>query len=228
MPKSILLDIEGTTTPIAFVYDVLFPYAREHLNDWHQQRPTPWADIEKLAEEYGKDDDPDKPLLERGSNAIDEYLRFLMDKDRKSTALKSIQGKIWKQGFENGGLKGEFFEDVPRALEQWNADGKKVYIFSSGSVTAQQLIFRHSTFGDLTKYLSGYFDTETGPKREPQSYRKIAEKIGEPPSNVLFLSDVCEELNAAQQAGMQTALVIRPGNKPATYSGKTATSFDQV
>src|SRR5205823_401284 len=134
----------------------------------------------------------------------------------KSTALKSIQGKIWDKGFANGELKGEVFPDVPSALRRWTEEGKKVYIFSSGSVLAQKLVFGHTQYGDLTKYLSGFFDTKTGPKREPQSYNTIAKKIGIAPNDILFLSDVPEELIAAQQAGMQTKLVVRPGNKPIT------------
>jgi len=207
VPKSILLDIEGTTTPIAFVYNTLFPYARQHLASFLSTNPN--EDLTKLSGEYESDHAADKPPYEPVP-----YLTWLMDKDRKSTALKSIQGKIWKQGFESGQLKGEFFEDVPQALERWVKEAKRVFIFSSGSVLAQQLIFKYSNYGDLTKFLSGFFDTETGPKREPASYKKIAQAIGEQPNEILFLSDVPEELSAAQTAGMQIALVVRPGNKP--------------
>jgi len=207
VPKSILLDIEGTTTPIAFVYNTLFPYARQHLASFLSTNPN--EDLTKLSEEYESDHAADKPPYEPVP-----YLTWLMDKDRKFTALKSIQGKIWKQGFESGQLKGEFFEDVPQALERWTKEGKRVFIFSSGSVLAQQLIFKYSNYGDLTKFLRGFFDTETGPKREPASYKKIAQAIGQQPDEILFLSDVPEELAAAKTAGMQIALVVRPGNKP--------------
>ncbi len=140
-----------------------------------------------------------------------KYISWLMDRDRKSTALKSLQGKIWKAGFESGELKGTLFSDVPAALQRWAAQAR-VAIYSSGSAEAQQLLFRHSVFGDLTAHLSGYFDTRIGAKREPASYRAIATAMQIPPAEVLFFSDVVAELNAAREAGCQTRLVVRPGN----------------
>jgi len=142
-----------------------------------------------------------------------EYIDWLMDNDRKSTALKSLQGKIWKTGFESGELQGELFDDVPAALHRWSEQAR-VAIYSSGSVEAQQLLFRYSNFGDLTGLISGYFDTRTGPKREPASYTAIAGQLQVPPHAVLFFSDIVPELDAARAAGCQTRLVNRPGNAP--------------
>ena len=143
-----------------------------------------------------------------------EYILWLMDRDRKSTALKSLQGKIWKQGFESGELQGMLFDDVPEALRRWAAQAR-VAIYSSGSVEAQRLVFRHSVFGDLTGLISGYFDTRVGPKRESASYAAIAAEVGVEPGAVIFLSDVVAELDAAREAGFETRLVVRPGNAPA-------------
>jgi enolase-phosphatase E1 len=142
-----------------------------------------------------------------------DYIHWLMDHDRKSTALKSLQGKIWKSGFESGALKGELFADVTAALERWSAQGR-VAIYSSGSVEAQQLLFRYSTFGDLSSRIAAHFDTRTGPKREAASYAAIAASLGVVPGAVLFFSDVVPELDAAREAGCQTRLVVRPGNAP--------------
>jgi enolase-phosphatase E1 len=139
------------------------------------------------------------------------YVYWLMDRDRKSTALKSLQGKIWKHGFESGELKGMLFDDVPAALERW-AQGARVAIYSSGSAEAQELLFRYSIFGDLTPLIDGYFDTRTGPKLEPDSYAEIARAMEVEPAEVMFLSDAVRELDAAREAGCETRLVIRPGN----------------
>ena len=141
------------------------------------------------------------------------YVYWLMDRDRKSTALKSMQGKIWKRGFESGELKGTLFEDVPAALARWAREGR-VAIYSSGSVEAQELLFRYSTFGDLTPLIDGYFDTRTGPKGEADSYASIAREMEVEPAEVLFLSDAVRELDAAREAGCQTRLAVRPGNPP--------------
>jgi enolase-phosphatase E1 len=142
-----------------------------------------------------------------------DYIYWLMDHDRKSTALKSLQGKIWKTGFESGELKGELFADVPAALKRWSEQAR-VAIYSSGSVEAQQLLFRYSNFGDLTGLVAAHFDTRTGPKREPASYSAIAAELQIPSNVVLFFSDVVPELDAARAAGCPTRLVIRPGNAP--------------
>jgi enolase-phosphatase E1 len=207
-PKAILLDIEGTTTPITFVYDVLFPFAREHAHehlDGEAQRALKVEYDADLAKGL-------KPPL-WSSGAI-YYVHWLMDQDRKSTALKSLQGKIWQEGYRRGHLQGAVFPDVPPSLERWHKSGIDVRIYSSGSILAQQLIFSTTPYGDLTRFLNGYFDTSTGPKAEPSSYTTIAGSFGMPASDILFISDVVRELDAASAAGLQSLLSVRPGNHP--------------
>ena len=208
MPRGILLDIEGTTTPIAFVYDVLFPFARQHMAEY-----LAGADLADLRLEHDEDvrNHHSPPPWSEGPQT---YVFWLMDQDRKSTALKRIQGEIWLDGYNAGELHGEVFPDVPVALQEWHERGIDVRIFSSGSVLAQRLLFSSTKEGDLTKYLRGYFDTTTGPKTEPESYKRIAAAFGLPPTDILFISDVTRELDAAGLAGMQTALCVRPGNHP--------------
>jgi enolase-phosphatase E1 len=145
-------------------------------------------------------DDPD---------AMVAYVHWLMDEDRKSTGLKSLQGKIWEEGYRSGELKGEVYPDVLPALERWRTQGIDIAIFSSGSVQAQRSLFRNSVAGDLTRFIGAYFDTTTGPKREPESYARIARELERSPSEVLFVSDIAAELDAARAAGMQTALCVR-------------------
>lgn len=151
-------------------------------------------------------------IVELGSAAA--YAVWLMDGDSKCAALKSLQGKIWQEGYRKGELHGEVYPDVPPALAQWNSEGKTIAIFSSGSVLAQKLLFSSTPAGDLTKYLHAHFDTTTGPKNAPESYAQIAKALAVDPRAVLFISDVENELNAAQAAGMRTALSVRPGTAP--------------
>src|SRR5262245_44611736 len=206
--RGILLDIEGTTTPITFVYDVLFPYARRNAAAYVRKH-----DVSDLRREYEEDERAGhKPAF--WSDDPLPYIHWLMDQDRKSTALKRIQGEIWLDGYRSGELHGEVFGDVPEALELWHNDGVDIRIFSSGSILAQRLLFSTTVAGDLTKFLSGYFDTTTGPKADPESYRKISRTFGISCSKILFISDVTRELDAARTAGMQTLLCIRPGNHP--------------
>jgi enolase-phosphatase E1 len=208
MVRAILIDIEGTTTPIAFVYDVLFPFARLHFPEYLK-----FADLTDLQREYDED-------VRKGLNPPSwspkpiAYIYWLMDQDRKSTALKRMQGEIWREGYENGRLHGEVFPDVPVALQRWQRDQIDVRIFSSGSVLAQRLLFATTTAGDLTRFLHGYFDTATGAKNDPESYHTIAKSFGIAPSEILFISDVTSELDAARDAGMKTTLCVRPGNHP--------------
>jgi enolase-phosphatase E1 len=208
MTKGILLDIEGTTTPITFVYDVLFPFARQHAREHLDDRAQ-----QELKAEYDAD-------VRRGltpppwSSGAMEYVLWLMDQDRKSTALKNLQGKIWEMGYRRGDLHGDVFPDVPPALERWHRNGIDVRIYSSGSILAQQLIFSTTPFGDLTRFLNGYFDTTTGSKSELSSYKTIASAFELPPAEILFISDVTRELDAAVAAGMQVLLCVRPGNHP--------------
>lgn len=222
--RGILLDIEGTTTPIAFVTQVLFPFVRTHMPDFLERQVDSEgvrADLARLLEEHAVDArrDPsvprwrDDPVEARADSAL-AYANWLMDRDRKSTGLKSIQGRIWFEGYRDGRLRGQVFPDVPPALERWQRNGLDVRIFSSGSVLAQQLLFGHSEAGDLTRFLHGYFDTTTGSKTEIASYRSIADSIGIPPPEILFISDTATELDAARSAGLSTLMSIRPGNSP--------------
>jgi enolase-phosphatase E1 len=222
-----LLDVEGTVAPLSLVKEHLFPYARAHFAQFLKQGAGNAAvrgDLELLAEENKAEVGAGVPRLPPVSHPeqvetlrfqLDAhvYLVWLMDRDRKSTALKSLQGKIWKGGYESGKLKGTIFADVPAAFERWSKHGK-VAIYSSGSIEAQQLIFRYSTYGDLTALISGYFDTRTGPKSEKTSYAAICAKLDADPAEVLFFSDVIRELDAAREAGCQTRLVVREGNAP--------------
>jgi enolase-phosphatase E1 len=193
-PKAILLDIEGTTSSIAFVAEVLFPYARKHLCDYVNAHSEEVAPI--LAEVPG---DPVETLIQ------------WIDEDRKATPLKTIQGMIWAQGYATGELTGHVYPDTPEALKRWIAAGLKVHIYSSGSIAAQKLIFGHSDAGDLTPFLSGYFDTTTGPKRDPDSYSKIVDALDLAPSELLFVSDMAGEVDAAHEAGLQALLIDREG-----------------
>jgi enolase-phosphatase E1 len=206
--RGILLDIEGTTTPIAFVHEVLFSYARQHVRDYltkHFDDEDVRADIRLLHAEDAFADDLDSVVA---------HVNRLIDLDRKSTGLKSLQGKIWHEGYSEGTLRAQVYADVAPAFARWRVAGLDVSIFSSGSVLAQQLLFAHTEAGDLTPFISHYFDTGIGKKGDPESYRRIAEQIGLPPSEILFVSDVVTELAAAREAGMETALSIRPGNQP--------------
>jgi enolase-phosphatase E1 len=226
-PRVYLLDVEGTVAPVSLVSEQLFPYARTHFSDFlkkHIGDPAVRSDLLLLAEENRADNAAGVPRISAIS-APEEvggprfrldafvYLIWLMDRDRKSTALKSLQGRIWKGGFESGQLKGTVFPDVPPAFERWSNQGK-VVIYSSGSVEAQQLLFRHSSYGDLTPLISSYFDTRVGPKPESVSYSEIAAKLGVVPAEIKFFSDVVSELDAAREAGCETGLVVREGNAP--------------
>ncbi len=209
--RAILLDIEGTTTPIEFVQQVLFPYARLRLHDYLQQHaddPGVRADLALLRAEHAAES-PRAPDLPPWSP--EAYVYWLMDRDRKSTGLKALQGRIWEAGYRAGELqgKGEVYPDVRPALARWHDAGTTIAIFSSGSVQAQRNLFANTTAGDLTPFLSGYFDTTTGPKRAAASYRQIAAALRHPVSAVLFVSDVTAELDAARAAGMRTVLCTR-------------------
>ncbi|MBB4098206.1 acireductone synthase [Sphingomonas kyeonggiensis] len=194
-PKSILLDIEGTTSSISFVADELFPYARKHLAAFVEANPEVAAPI--LVEVPG--DDPVVTLIQ------------WIDEDRKATPLKTLQGLIWAQGYADGELKGHVYPDTPEAVRRWTEAGLQVNIYSSGSIAAQKLIFGHSIAGDLTPLLGNYFDTTTGPKREADSYTKIADALGLAPSELLFVSDMPAEVDAAREAGLQALLIDRAG-----------------
>ena len=224
---AILLDIEGTTTPIAFVSDVLFPYARQHLAE-HITRHTDSPDYAQIFASLRIEQAQDA-TTERVPASLTAYCAWLMDRDRKSTPLKELQGRIWKEGYARGELIGQVFDDVAAAFMRWQSRGVRIGIFSSGSVLAQQLLFRHSSCGDLSGFLDWHFDTNIGAKSDTESYRRIAETMEIAASNVLFVSDVVRELDAARAAGLQTRLAIRPGNQPAgAHTHAVVQSFDEI
>ena len=225
--SAILLDIEGTTTPIAFVHDVLFSYAREHVREF-LATDSAAEDIALLRDEHAVD--RDAPALTEEIESVATYVEWLIKLDRKSTALKSLQGKIWRQGYEEGSLQSQVFADVAPAFARWRERGLRISIFSSGSVLAQQLLFAHTEVGDLTPFIDSYFDTKIGKKGEAESYRKIAEAMELPPQEILFISDVVAELDAANEAGMKTLLSIRPGNEPQETAEKFSSirTFDSI
>jgi enolase-phosphatase E1 len=210
-PTVILTDIEGTTSSIAFVKDVLFPYARATLPGFvearrHEPEIRRWLDA--VALEIGEGDDDD-----RDEAAVQQLLAWI-DEDRKHTALKAIQGLLWREGYALGEYRAHVYPDAVTALRRWRAAGHPIHVYSSGSVQAQKLFFAHSDAGDLTPLFSGHFDTEIGGKRDVASYRHIAADLGVAPSHILFLSDVVEELDAAREAGLRTVLVDRRADYP--------------
>ncbi len=235
-----LLDIEGTTTPISFVHDVLFPYARTHMREFlHAQAES--AQVHETAcmlrDERAATlpDGGSLPLWkdETSSELLDsvaEFCDWLMDRDVKSPGLKRLQGIIWEKGYADGTLIGEVFPDVPPALERWRKAGIVLAIYSSGSVLAQRLIFSHTKYGDLTRYISAFFDTAVGAKKTSASYGAIASELQVPPLEILFLSDVDAELIAAADASCQIALCVRPGNAPVrtALDASTISSFDEI
>jgi len=226
--KAILLDIEGTTTPIDFVHKTLFPFARERVADYVRDHLNELQlEIAQLTDERLNEPRFSAPFRVDSPDSIAAFLKFLIDDDRKSTPLKSIQGKIWQAGYKSGELRSVVFDDVPAAFERWEEDGTTLAIYSSGSVLAQKLLFQHTNHGDLTPYISHYFDTNTGGKRDAASYSKIAGQLELDPAKVLFVSDITAELDAARPAGMQTALSIRPGNAavPEFNGHRTVTSL---
>lgn len=231
--RALLLDVEGTTTPVAFVYEVLFPFARAGVERFLERQgndASVQSDLESLRDDRDREADP---ACERGSAwnlaAAAQYVRFMIDRDRKSTALKSLQGKIWQDGYERGELRGEVYPDVPRAFARWRAQGRDIAIFSSGSVLAQRLLFAHSTAGDLAGFLRAYFDTSTGPKKEAESYSRIARSLEIAPESLVFVSDTLAELDAAREARMNTLVCIRPGSAATEPSSHARiASFDEV
>ncbi len=215
--KYILTDIEGTTSSIHFVYEVLFPYFREHLNDLtqHAQNNEVKQAFSEIIEIAAKEEGIHLTTTEDVLACLKQW----SEEDRKLTPLKAVQGIIWKSGYESGQITGHVYEDVPTALNQWRALGLKIGVFSSGSVSAQKLLFKYSDFGDLSNHFSNHFDTTTGPKKEVETYLKITQLLGLAPEQILFLSDITDELTAAAAAGLQTTQLVRPGasaNWPST------------
>ncbi len=220
MIKAIITDIEGTTSSLSFVKDVLFPYARKHMDDFvhaHAHDHEVRALLDEVASSTHAAND---------SQIIEQLLRWMRE-DKKITPLKALQGMIWEQGYKRGDFTGHLYDDAMRNLKQWHAHGKQLYVFSSGSVHAQKLLFKHTEYGDLTSLFSGYFDTTVGSKKEAVSYRKIAQIIETPPQGILFLSDIKEELDAAQQTGMKTMWLVRDGEADNTATThRLARNFD--
>lgn len=233
--RVVLLDIEGTTTPIAFVHDVLFQYARARLNAYLRAHAgedelrgvVATLRVEWLEDAKAKLEPPAWALADLPAAA--RYLEWLMDRDRKSPGLKRLQGEIWRAGYRDGTLKGEVFDDVPAALKRWKAAGLDVAIYSSGSVAAQKMLFGTTAYGDLTPLLTGFFDTAVGPKIATDSYCRISSALGCETTRLLFLSDAPTELDAARSAGCRTLLAVRPGNAPASAAPEhTIHSFDEI
>ncbi|WP_339485340.1 acireductone synthase [Pseudomonas sp. EL_65y_Pfl2_R95] len=206
--KAILTDIEGTTSAVSFVFDVLFPFAAEHLPGYVSQHAAEPAVAEQLQAVRVEAGEGDADTL----RVIEILLEWIVA-DRKATPLKALQGMVWAQGYASGQLKGHVYPDAVEALRRWHEAGYALYVYSSGSIQAQKLIFGCSEAGDLCPLFSGYFDTTSGLKREVNSYQNITRAIGLPADEIVFLSDIVEELDAAQQAGMQTIGVAREGGE---------------
>jgi enolase-phosphatase E1 len=229
MKKIILTDIEGTTSSISFVKEVLFPYARRELPNFvreHANDPKVRHWLDQVQLELGSEFFNDELLIETLLNWIDS--------DRKHTALKALQGMVWVAGYREGDYAAHIYDDAAYVLKQWHEVGHKIYVYSSGSVPSQKLFFSHTTEGNLTAMFSGYFDTEMGGKREAESYHRIAAAIDEKPSDIIFLSDIVEELDAAREAGMATVLLDRIEDYPNPRFGDTShqhhrvTSFKEI
>ena len=222
MIKTILTDIEGTTSSLSFVKDVLFPYSRARMADFIRAsaaKPQVRVQLDEVRKLAGDSLDTDQ--------VIAQLIRWI-DEDKKVTPLKALQGMIWEVGYRDGDYKGHVYEDTPRNLKKWKDAGLRLYVFSSGSVFAQKLIFGFSEAGDLTPLFSGYFDTTIGNKREAEAYKKIATEIGLPPGEILFLSDIKEELDAARTAGMQTIQLVREGGVDPKAPHRQVRTFDEI
>lgn len=222
MIKAIVTDIEGTTTSFSFVKDVLFPYARANLADYvrrHADDPQVKTLLGDTCKEVGAE-------LDIGES-IAQLIQWL-DEDKKVTPLKSLQGLIWESGYQQGDFKGHIYPDAADNLKAWRAKGLDVYIYSSGSVHAQKLLFAHTEYGDLTPLFSGYFDTHIGGKKEQASYCKIAGQLGIPAKQFLFLSDIKEELDAARKAGFKTIWLTRDSAPDSLAEHRQVSSFNQI
>ena len=219
--SAIITDIEGTTSRISFVSEVLFPYAAAHLPDFvrqHANQPEVAAELAACRE-----------LMRQPQADTEQIIQQLLNwiaTDTKATPLKALQGMVWQQGYQHGDFKGHLYQDAYQQLLRWHQQGIRLYVYSSGSVQAQQLLFKYSDFGDLTPIFSGYFDTRTGAKREMSAYASILQTLQLPPRQVLFLSDVVAELDAAKPLGIDTVQLIREGQTAGSH--RTASDFFQV
>ncbi len=212
MIRVILTDIEGTTSSISFVHEVLFPYSAEHMADFVREGETDTTEIREQLDAVAEISGVARDDIEGLIGVLDTWIR----EDRKETPLKALQGMLWEQGYQQGAFHGHVYQDAAEYLQRWHDRGLRLFVYSSGSVKAQKLIFGFSEAGDLTPFFSGYFDTRIGGKREPESYGNIVNELGVEPGTVLFLSDVEAELQAAESAGMQTVWLIRNGDIPET------------
>lgn len=225
--RAVLVDIEGTTSTIAFVHEVLFPYADEHLDAYvaaHREEPEVAQAMLDAAREAELEPDADDAT-------VLAHLHRWIAEDLKSTPLKALQGLIWTEGYTKTGLRGHVYPDAAAGLRRWHAAGLALYVYSSGSIPAQKVLFGNSDHGDLTPLFSGYFDTTTGPKREAASYDAIARAIGLEPGAIVFLSDVDAELDAARASGLQTVRLLRPADTPperAVTTHPSAVGFDEI
>ncbi|WJV24825.1 MULTISPECIES: acireductone synthase [Pseudomonas] len=219
--KAILTDIEGTTSAVSFVFEVLFPYAVQQLPDFvrkHANRADVAEQLQAVREARGE------PAAD--VERVIEVLLGWIAEDRKATPLKALQGMVWEQGYRAGQLKGHVYPDAVAALQHWHQSGYRLYVYSSGSIQAQKLIFGRSIAGDLAPLFSGFFDTTSGPKREVQSYQRITQAIGCAPGQILFLSDVVQELDAAKSAGLATCGLVREGGVLAGHAN--VASFAEI
>ncbi len=222
MIRAVVTDIEGTTSSLSFVKDVLFPYARARLPDFvraHARDPQVRQILDEARAIGG---------AALNDDALIALLVRWIDEDKKITPLKTLQGLIWETGYRHGDFTGHIYPDAYDALRAWRGRGLHLYVFSSGSVKAQQLLFGHTAHGDLTPLFDGYFDTTIGAKKEPEAYRRIAATTGLQPGEILFLSDIKEELDAARSAGMQTYWLIRTGAAPNPSAHPVARSFAEI
>ena len=222
MIRAILTDIEGTTSSLSFVKDVLFPYAREHLAEFvaaNINSPEVRALLNEARREAGGNLDDEQ--------VVQQLNQWILE-DKKVTPLKALQGLIWEHGYANGDFTGHIYEDAFRLLRAWHDAGIRLYVYSSGSVYAQKLLFGHSDHGDLTPLFSGYFDTTIGHKRDPAAYSAIVAELGLPPGEILFLSDIEEELDAAREAGIKTTWLVRDGSVDKNARHLQVADFDDI
>lgn len=221
--KTVICDIEGTTSSISFVKDTLFPYALKNVEEylkanWNEDATkTVVAALREQAEEDKKAEVEGALTIPAGDSEdiipdIVKYVEWQTSRDAKTGSLKTLQGLVWAKGYKDGSIKGHVYEDVSKALEQWTEGGRKVYIYSSGSVDAQKMLFEHSEQGDLVKYLAGHYDTKIGAKTEKDSYAAILKNIEATAEEALFLTDVVAEAKAAKEAGLNVVVLDRPGN----------------
>ncbi len=214
--KQFIFDIEGTTTPISFVHDILFPYSKNNLLNFLKENKISNSIFSNLKEENEKDVKLNlySIPLENSVNSLFSYLEFLISIDRKNSGLKEIQGEIWKHGYETGELKSQIFPDTLDFFQFIQSQNKKINIYSSGSILAQKLIFKYSNLGVLSSYISNYFDTGVGHKRDFNSYSKISDMLNCNPNEIIFFTDVQEEADSALSIGIKSYILLRNGNSP--------------